>query len=412
MLRAEITRQGVLNALAEFDEFGRSAFLERYGFNGARDYFLFHNGKNYDSKAIAAVAHKWASRGNGRALTALELSGGRTDAAKRLRDLGFTVTSPAQNADWSWDEHVLALDLYMTNPISPSNEESAEVAELSGILNQLGERSGVAMTDKFRNANGVYMKMMNFRRLDPTFQAQGKTGLGRGSKGEEEVWDKFAGDRVALRDAANAIKRGLSNEPDEGLGTVSNASNRQRAISPSAFHDAFEQFQTLVAANQKGAPFRNFNEGIAAAWEGYKPRLRDHALAILAPSSWSEETIGSGAILERVVDAIEIQEDRVNLINNLVFWQNRYGHANRDHRTLLEAKSNAPVRRQLEQVLFDLYRSDADESLIFDRLSDLTGAKYPLLAYLFFLKDMDRFTPIQPTGFDQALRALKIDLVD
>jgi hypothetical protein len=41
----------------------------------------------------------------------------------------------------------------------------------------------------------------------------------------------------------------------------------------------------------------------------------------------------------------------------------------------------------------------------------LTGAKYPLLAYLYFLKDMDRFMPIQPTTFDRAFRDLSIDLV-
>ena len=38
-------------------------------------------------------------------------------------------------------------------------------------------------------------------------------------------------------------------------------------------------------------------------------------------------------------------------------------------------------------------------------------AKYPLLAYLYFLKDMDRFMPIQPTTFDRAFRDLGIDLV-
>ena len=52
-----------------------------------------------------------------------------------------------------------------------------------------------------------------------------------------------------------------------------------------------------------------------------------------------------------------------------------------------------------------------DEGATFDHLSELTGAKYPLLAYLFFLKDMDRFMPIQPTTFDCAFRDLGIDLV-
>jgi hypothetical protein len=75
----------------------------------------------------------------------------------------------------------------------------------------------------------------------------------------------------------------------------------------------------------------------------------------------------------------------------------------------LEAASNAKLRREIEGHLFGLYRGGADEGATFDRLSDLTGSKYPLLAYLYFLKDMDRFMPIQPTGFDRAFRALGID---
>ena len=56
-----------------------------------------------------------------------------------------------------------------------------------------------------------------------------------------------------------------------------------------------------------------------------------------------------------------------------------------------------------------LYRTDADEGALFNQLSELTGGKYPLLAYLYFLKDLDRFMPIHPTGFDRAFRLLGID---
>jgi hypothetical protein len=180
-------------------------------------------------------------------------------------------------------------------------------------------------------------------------------------------------------------------------------------LDPRAFRDAFVRFQGLIAAKDKGHAFTNFQEGLAAVWESYKPRLRDHALRILGAEEWSESSIGSGAILQHTIEAIEIQDSRINLTNNLVFWQNRYGHANRDHRALLEAISNPKMRRDLERLLFGLYRGQADEGATFDRLSELTGAKYPLLAYLYFLKDMDRFMPIQPTGFDRAFRALGCD---
>ncbi len=175
------------------------------------------------------------------------------------------------------------------------------------------------------------------------------------------------------------------------------------------FDEQFQRFKSLVPRHNKGHPFTNFHEGVVAVWEGYKPHLRDRALVILRPDTWAEGEIGSGVILQRTIDAIEIQDS--GLTNNLVLWQNRYGHANRDHRALLEAFPNAKLRRELERDLFGLYRGNSNEGVVFDRLSELTGAKYPLLAYLYFLKNMDRFMPIQPTTFDRAFRDLGIDLV-
>jgi hypothetical protein len=75
-------------------------------------------------------------------------------------------------------------------------------------------------------------------------------------------------------------------------------------LAPAAFREAFVRFQGLIAANDKGRAFTNFHEGVAAVWEGYKPRLREYALRILAPDKWSEGDIGSGIILRRVIDAI------------------------------------------------------------------------------------------------------------
>lgn len=183
---------------------------------------------------------------------------------------------------------------------------------------------------------------------------------------------------------------------------------RPANIDARAFQEAFARFQELITA-KSGHPFKSFDEGLAAVWESYKPRLREHALGLLRVEDWSESDIGTGVILNRTIEAIEIQDSRINLTNNLVFWQNRFGHENREHRALLEAASHTKRPREIERLLFGLYRGDSDESAIFDGLADLTGGKYPLMAYLFFLKDMDRFMPIQPTGYDRAFRALGID---
>ncbi|MBL43501.1 MAG: hypothetical protein CMN71_01920 [Sphingomonadaceae bacterium] len=179
-------------------------------------------------------------------------------------------------------------------------------------------------------------------------------------------------------------------------------------ISASDFQPHFDRFQELITAESKGHSFINFTEGKIAAWEGYKPTLRQAALARLSPDTWSRESIGSGSIIEHAIDSIEIQDNKANFVNNLVFWQNRFGHANRDHRILLEARTNRSLKHALDALLFDLYRGDRQEGVVFEELAELTGHKYPLIAYLYFLKDMTRFMPIQPTGFDRAFAAMSL----
>ncbi|MNV57999.1 HNH endonuclease [compost metagenome] len=85
-------------------------------------------------------------------------------------------------------------------------KQSAHVRGFSDLLIELGRRTGVAMTPKFRNPNGVYMKMMNFRRLDPAFTAQGKSGLKRGSDLERRVWEAYDGGRDLLKAHADALR--------------------------------------------------------------------------------------------------------------------------------------------------------------------------------------------------------------
>jgi predicted restriction endonuclease len=90
MALSDLDRAMVLAAIEEYDQLGRDAFLERYGYRGARDYFIIHNGRQYDSKAIAGVAHR---RVGGRPLRASEFSGGAATVGRVLGHLGFLLTS-------------------------------------------------------------------------------------------------------------------------------------------------------------------------------------------------------------------------------------------------------------------------------------------------------------------------------
>ncbi|MET8049529.1 HNH endonuclease [Streptosporangium sp. NPDC005286] len=93
MALSDLRREMVLAAIAEFDQLGRDAFLKLYDYGRARDYFLLHDGKRYDSKAIAGVAHRGVE---GKPMTNDRLSGGKDHAAGVLIRLGFDVTAPGE----------------------------------------------------------------------------------------------------------------------------------------------------------------------------------------------------------------------------------------------------------------------------------------------------------------------------
>ncbi|MES2895448.1 MAG: hypothetical protein V4759_05410 [Pseudomonadota bacterium] len=91
MSLSELTDPGaVLRAIAEFDDIGREAFLAKYGFGPARTYFLLHNSRRYDSKAIVGAAHG-LQHPDRPPLTGKDFSGGESTVRKKLRALGFEV---------------------------------------------------------------------------------------------------------------------------------------------------------------------------------------------------------------------------------------------------------------------------------------------------------------------------------
>lgn len=91
MAPSEITREGILSAIEEHDRLGVEAFRDTYGYQAAVTYLLAHEGREYDSKAIAGVAHRYDF---GTALKHSQLSGGLKGAVAWLRREGFTVVEP------------------------------------------------------------------------------------------------------------------------------------------------------------------------------------------------------------------------------------------------------------------------------------------------------------------------------
>ena len=77
--------------MAEFDEIGRDAFLEKYGFGPAREYVVVEDGREYDSKALLGAAYQHQFRGE-EPLRSQDFSGG-DETRGVLEHLGFAVGS-------------------------------------------------------------------------------------------------------------------------------------------------------------------------------------------------------------------------------------------------------------------------------------------------------------------------------
>ncbi|NWC78223.1 HNH endonuclease [Pseudomonas sp. P7759] len=113
------------------------------------------------------------------------------------------------NPAWSRDELILALDLYLRYRTALPSKDHPHVLELSNLLGRLGGLLSFGESGTFRNANGVHMKLGNFRRWDPEYVKDGRTGLAKGNKDEGEVWSAFANHPDKLAGAVFAIRRAV-----------------------------------------------------------------------------------------------------------------------------------------------------------------------------------------------------------
>lgn len=111
------------------------------------------------------------------------------------------ASSRGRNADWSREETILLLDLYLRHPNAEARHQ--EVAALSRLLRDL---AGPPQADNFRNPVGIAMKLRNLAQQDPAFHRTGKAGLGHGNRLNAEIWALLADDSIALAAEVQRIR--------------------------------------------------------------------------------------------------------------------------------------------------------------------------------------------------------------
>lgn len=96
MVRRVTDKETVEAALDEFDQIGRTAFLEKYKFGPAINYFIERDGKHYDSKAIYGAAHQLQFPEDG-AISSHDFSGGAQAVVSPLKALGYQFAPDGGN---------------------------------------------------------------------------------------------------------------------------------------------------------------------------------------------------------------------------------------------------------------------------------------------------------------------------
>ena len=116
----------------------------------------------------------------------------------------MAVTKGHGNPKWSWDEVVLALDLYFDCNGTIPNGSDARVQELSTVLRSFPQHDHATRKESFRNPDSVVFKLQNIRQV-----ATGK-GLANTSRVDREVWDALGDEPARTKEFAQTIRAGVA----------------------------------------------------------------------------------------------------------------------------------------------------------------------------------------------------------
>jgi len=96
---------------------------------------------------------------------------------------------------WTWEETVLAFELYCTVPSAKVTATNVEIIALAQAIN--------------RTANSVKLKIQNFKTYDPNYTKNGRVGLSHGSKLDKKVVEQFLNNWNDMSISAANIKTAL-----------------------------------------------------------------------------------------------------------------------------------------------------------------------------------------------------------
>lgn len=115
----------------------------------------------------------------------------------------MAVTKGHGNPNWTRDETVLALDLYLSCEGAIPSKSDERVKNLSELLRSFPYHSFSARKESFRNPDGVAFKLQNIRNV-----ATGK-GLGNVSNMDKRIWNELGDKPEKVKELTALICSGI-----------------------------------------------------------------------------------------------------------------------------------------------------------------------------------------------------------
>lgn len=166
-------------------------------------------------------------------------------------------------------------------------------------------------------------------------------------------------------------------------------------IEQSILESLYSQFVGFIASHT-GESFNSFEKsGYLNGEENYKYKVYEEARENLANKYWKSEDIGTGKIQQKVSSAIKARVNyRHEMVdNNLVNWRQK------------DIFSKKAISKSLEDLCFNFYKSNIKDNDAFGLFLN-EGLSYQFTAYLFFIKNKDKFLPISQERFDQIFKQI------
>lgn len=161
--------------------------------------------------------------------------------------------------------------------------------------------------------------------------------------------------------------------------------------------ERFKEFSDFILIKD-GTPFVSFESSkYIDREENYKKSVHEEARETLDTNLWKPEFIGTGKIKKYVDSSIKAQviHNYQMTGNNLVDWRKKDDFSKRSG------------TRSLEQLFFDFFKSKIKDQIAFEQLLK-EGLSYQFIAYLFFIKDKNKYMPISQEQFDRIFEYIGI----